>query len=265
MTPEVSVVVLSRNHWPYTATVLEGLAGTSGVAFETVVVDNGSTPEVVAALEATAAGELGRRLRLRLRLHPTNLGVASGRNDGAALCRAPLVLFLDNDVEVVEPGWLHALVETYSENPELGAVGAVLHNADDDRTIQFSGGAVDRRGRVHFETTLAADPHLRGRAKATRLCIGACLLTPRELFEKAGGFDPAFDPMDYEDVDYCLRLAEAGHRSAIALGAHLVHHGHVTTGSRDPGRVRNYVVNGRRFLARWADRLPEAATQLGRC
>jgi O-antigen biosynthesis protein len=263
VTPDVSVVMLSLDHWPYTAAALSGLAGTARVPFETVVVDNGSAPEVVAALQATAGGELGRRLRLRCRLNPTNAGVASGRNQGAAMCAAPLVLFLDNDVEIVDPRWLHTLVETYRANPALGAVGAVLHNADADRTIQFSGGAVDRRGRVRFDTSLDPDPDLCGHARATHFCIGACLLTPRASFEGAGGFDPAFDPMDYEDLDYCLRLAEAGHRSAIALGARLVHHGHVTTGGHDPARVRNYVVNGRRFLGRWADRLPEPA--LGGC
>lgn len=265
MRPDVSIVVLSHDHWPYTAAALGGLAGTAPVTFETVVVDNGSAPEVRTALEAAAAGELGRRLRLRIHLNPTNLGVASGRNQGAGLGAAPLLLFLDNDVEIGDPGWLGALVGAYRANPRLGAVGAVLHDAGPAGTVQFAGGAVDRRGRVHFDTSVEPDPGLHGHAKATALVLGACLLTPRALFEAAGGFDPAFDPMDYEDVDYCLRLAEAGHRSAIALGAHLVHHGHVTTGGRDAARIRNYVVNGRRFLSRWADRLPEPATQLGRC
>jgi GT2 family glycosyltransferase len=261
--PAVAVVILARDHWPFTAAALRTLGRTRDVDFETVVIDNGSAPDVQAALAATAAGDLGDRLRLRCELNPENVGVASGRNQGARLTGAPLLAFLDNDVVLHDPGWLAALLDTFDRNPHLGALGGVLLNADADHTVQFSGGDVDSRGRVRFEVATRPDPEIAGCARTTAFCLGACLLTPHALFEASGGFDPRFDPMDFEDVDYCLRLADAGHPSAIALNARLTHHGNVTSASQDFARLRTYLVNGRRFVRRWGHRLspPSASGQ----
>jgi GT2 family glycosyltransferase len=255
MSPAVGVVILSHDHWSYTQAVLQGLLRTRHVRFETVVVDNGSAPDVVRSLQRATESELGSRLRLRCRFNADNAGVATGRNQGAALTDAPLLLFLDNDVEIVDDGWLAALVDVHRDDPSLGVVGGVLLESD-GRTVQFAGGVADAGGRVHFDVRTTPDPDVGGRSRRTAFCLGACLSTSRSLFESAGGFDTAYDPMDFEDVDYCLRLADAGHPSVVALDARLVHHGHVTTGGRDFARMRHYLVNGRTFVRRWGHRLP---------
>lgn len=255
MSLDVSVIVLSHDHWSYTETALRGLARSQDVQFETIVVDNGSKPAVVAALERLATSELGDQLRLRYLLSEDNLGVARGRNLGAGLASAPLVLFLDNDVEVIDEGWLAVLVNSIRTRPEFGVISAVLANADAERTTQFAGGTVDSRGRVAFQVELNPDRSLSERILRTTFCLGACLLTPRSLFEQCGGFDEVFDPMDYEDIDYCLRVSRLGRQSGVVLDSRIVHHGHVTTGRQDFDRLRSYLANGRRFVRRWAGRL----------
>lgn len=168
MNPTVAVIVLARDHWSFTETTLRTLARTRDVNFETLVVDNGSAAEAQAALVATAASDLGARLRLRYELNAENVGVASGRNQGVRLTSAPLLLFLDNDVKIIDSTWLATLIDVLGENPLLGAVGGVLLTADDERSVQFSGGAVDARAHVHFDTETLPDPELQGHARRPR-------------------------------------------------------------------------------------------------
>ncbi|HWD25199.1 MAG TPA: glycosyltransferase [Acidimicrobiales bacterium] len=245
--------MLARDHWAYTEAALESLALTGHVPFETIVVDNGSTAKAAGSLQEMAHSELGRRLRLRCRFNPENVGVASGRNQGASMAEAELLLFLDNDTHIVDQTWLAQLVETLRQNAALGVVGGVLVHPDGKQTVQFAGGSVNALGRVHFGTDTAAESGYVGSARATMFALGACLLTPRALFESHRGFDPSFDPMDYEDIDYCLRLAAASRPSAIAVGSRVAHHGHITTRGDDFARMRSYMISGRTFRRRWGD------------
>lgn len=257
MTPELGVVVLSLDRWQRTETMLQSLGGQTGLSLETIVVDNGSAAEVLHRLADCEQSALGRRLRLRTHLNPSNVGIASGRNQGASLSSAPTLLFLDNDVELIDPTSIGRIVQVARRNPSFGAVGGVLLNADPARSIQFAGGRVDTRGRVTFETDCGSPTAARSHARLTMFCLGACLLTPHALFDDVGGFDCAFDPMHYEDVDYCLRLAHQGFSTAIATEARLLHHAHSTTGEMGFARLQYYLRSGRIFVRRWAASLPD--------
>jgi len=247
MAPEVSVVILSCNHWDRTSRLLQTLTTTLGVDFETILVDNGSTRDVVAALTKWERSEDGRHLGIRCLFNNTNRGIASGRNQGASQAGSSWLLFLDNDTEVISQDWLAELLEVGRSFPMTGVVGAMLLNVDG--SIQFAGGSVNNTGRSIFWT----EP----REEGTMYALGACLLTPRSVWNQLGGFDTQFDPMDYEDIDYCLRAAEIGRPSVIATKSRLLHHGHVTTGHQpELARMRNFIINGRRFLRRWGERLP---------
>jgi GT2 family glycosyltransferase len=250
MVPNVSVVILSRDHWVYTETLLSTLATTEGIRLETIVVDNGSEAPVVEALSILERSAPGRRLGLRCAFNPHNAGIASGRNQGAMLSHHEYLLFLDNDVEILDPRWLAELLDVALDEPMAGAVGAVLLN-DDGRTVQFGGGAVDGRGRTDFWARPQPDDRRPDRAGRTMYCLGACLLTSRALWDQLGGFDAGFDPMDYEDIDYCLRAASQGRPSLIALRSRLLHHAHVTTGRRGFPRLRHFLASGRRFRKKW--------------
>jgi GT2 family glycosyltransferase len=255
MEPEISVVILSCNHWNHTQRLLESLTHTRCCEFETILIDNGSTPDAVAALKAFAATEQGPRLHLRCILNDTNRGIASGRNQGASLARGRWLLFLDNDLEVIDSEWLSHLLATALQESKAGAIGAVLLNPD--HTIQFAGGDIQTSGRTHF-WNVPRPIEIGADVGATMYALGACLLTPSGVWNKLCGFDQQFDPMDFEDIDYCLRAAAAGHPSYVALSAKVLHHGHVTTG-REPSLARMQILirSGRRFLRRWGEFLSE--------
>jgi GT2 family glycosyltransferase len=257
MTERFSIVVLSLNHLESTQRLLESLSSTQGY-FETLLLDNGSVPEVVSNLQAIEKSELGRRLNLRCTFNPVNVGIASGRNQGANRASGEFLVFLDNDVEIIRPDWLEQIAAVYRAKPGLGTVGGVLLNID--RTIQFAGGSIDARAHVTFRTDLVPGQS----ATQSMFCLGACLSTPISCFRQLGGFDKQFDPMDYEDIDYCLRATQAGWPSYICQSCILVHEQHTTTRTGVAGftRLKHYLRSGSRFLKRWQSSLSEGCLEI---
>ncbi len=153
----------------------------------------------------------GDRLRLvrydRAFSFSAKINVGVGRSEGEHL------LLLNDDMEVVTPDWIERMV-MYSSLPEVGAVGGRL--LWEDGRLQHVG--------VRFENGLPGHPHrgfsgdFKGYANGVRVaqnCLavtGACLMTRRELFEQVGGMTTVL-PINYNDIDYCLKLRAAGLRA----------------------------------------------------
>jgi ADP-heptose:LPS heptosyltransferase/GT2 family glycosyltransferase len=146
-------------------------------------------------------------------------------NQAAAATRGKYLLFLNDDVEVIEPGWLDALLE-HAQRTEVGVVGAKLLYPD--RSVQHAGVMLDRlgRGRHAFRHAGDDDPGYFGLAATQRNVIsvtGACLMTRRETFERLGRFD-ADHAVINNDLDYCLRAWSDGLLNVYTPHARLVHH-----------------------------------------
>jgi len=243
---QFSIIVLSMNHINFTLRLLHSLNVTQG-DFETILIDNGSEPDVISALKRIESSRLGRDLRLRCTFNTTNIGIASGRNQGVRQSTGRILVFLDNDTEIIHSDWLIQIAKVYQDNTKLGTVGGVLLNPD--RTIQFAGGSVNSRAHVTFRTTLASGMP----TTHTMFSLGACFSTPKYCWEKIGGFDNRYDPMDFEDIDYCLRATAMNLPSYICQSCILIHYAHTTTKS-EPGdfsRLQHYIRSGSRFLKRW--------------
>ena len=146
-------------------------------------------------------------------------------NRAAARATGKYLLFLNDDIEIIDPDWLEALLEQ-GQRPEVGAVGALLLYPD--RSIQHAGVMLDRagRGRHAFRHLPESDPGYFGLALTQRNVIsvtGACLLTRRETFEALGRFDESHAVIN-NDLDYCLRARHKGLLNVYTPHARLVHH-----------------------------------------
>src|SRR5262249_38782540 len=137
------------------------------------------------------------------------------------------LLFLNDDVEVLESNWLSALVGTLAQ-PGVGVVGAWLEYPDG--RVQHAGVVCGAMGwgpwHVLMGDRLQHWTDHRGLVAFPRNCIavtGACLMTRRSLFLESGGFDEANLPVGFSDVDYCLRLSRMGLRCAYVPQARLIH------------------------------------------
>jgi GT2 family glycosyltransferase len=132
-------------------------------------------------------------------------------NLAAAQATCPYLLFMNDDVVVQQPGWDWELTAALSR-PEIGVAGAVLEYPDG--AIQHAGvvvGMGDAAGHCgRFQTGSKLWPWLRMDRDVTAV-TGAMLAVRADLFQQMGGFDAAF-PVNYNDVDLCLRMRKAGLR-----------------------------------------------------
>jgi GT2 family glycosyltransferase len=138
------------------------------------------------------------------------------------------LLFLNDDTEAVDPEWLEAMLE-FSQQPQIGVVGAKL--VFPDGGLQHVGVTLPGGKPGHpFYGYPAKHPGYYARNLLPHNCAavtGACLMSRREVFEQAGGFDESF-PLNYNDIDYCMKVRRLGYRVVFTPHAKVVHHESVT-------------------------------------
>ncbi|MFJ7441115.1 glycosyltransferase family 2 protein [Methylorubrum thiocyanatum] len=249
--PLVSVVIPTRDRAELLGVVLNGLfARTDYPALEVIVVDNGSTEPATRDLFARYAGD--PRLRVLPAPGPFNFSELSNR--GAAAARGTILLFLNNDIEVLEPGWLTELVAIASD-PEIGAVGAKLLYPDG--TIQHGGivlGIGGIAGHSHLGLPGSAPGYFARMVLSQEVSAvtGACLAMRAAVFSEVGGFDAAHLAVAFNDVDLCLKIRAAGYRIVWTPHARLVHHESKSRGAEDtPEKRARFEAESRVMRERW--------------
>jgi GT2 family glycosyltransferase len=147
-------------------------------------------------------------------------------NHAARLVETPLMLHLNNDIEAIAPGWLDQMCGWMSQ-PGVGIVGAKLLYRDG--SIQHAGVAVSSSHGVptHIFRRLVAGEEgyqqLAHRLRNVSAVTGACLLTRTALYRELEGFDADHLPVQFNDVDFCLRAAARGCRVVYEPAAVLYH------------------------------------------
>ena len=147
-------------------------------------------------------------------------------NLGAEAASGDLLVFLNNDVEIVSPEWLHELARQ-AWRKDVGAVGACL--LYDHGSIQHAGVVLNMTGIAghvfrNSPPDVASIGGPPGLVREVTAVTGACMAIRRDVFEVAGGFDEEVLPVAYNDVDFCLRLRQRGLRNIYTPFARLVHH-----------------------------------------
>ncbi len=169
-------------------------------------------------------------------------------NLGAARAKGEFLLFLNDDVEIIEPDWLSNML-AIAQQPEVGAVGAKL--LFEDGTMQHAG-VYSWHGPGHLGFGIRQqDSGYLGVYEVDRECLGvtgACLLTPAHVFDELGGFTLSL-ASNWNDVDYCLKVRSSG-RSVIWTPQAVLNHFESVT--RNAG-----VLDGERMwlASRWAREL----------
>jgi len=146
-------------------------------------------------------------------------------NRAAAEATGAFLLFLNDDIEVIQDGWLDAMLE-HADREEVGVVGARLLYPTG--RVQHAGMFLAGNGLARHAFRYAAmdDPGYFGLARTQRNVIavtGACLLVRRATFDRLGGFDEAHEVIN-NDLDFCLRAHEAGLLTVFTPHATLIHH-----------------------------------------
>ena len=217
-TKKISIIIPVRDRIELLACCIESITTrTSYPNYEIVVVGNDSRSEEARAYFGRSEHQL---------LHyegPFNYSAIN--NFAVERTESPWLLFLNNDIEVIEPDWLAYLAE-HVQRPEVGAVGARLLNPDD--TIAHAGVVLGENGIAQpaFRGFPAEHPGVCRQLQIMRnysAVSGACLLTRREVFQEVGGFDEESLPDTFADVDLCLKMGRAGYLIVYTPFAKLYH------------------------------------------
>ena len=251
--PLVSIVIPNKDAPEVLSTCIDSILElTTWPLYEIVVVENNSTQDDTFALYE----RLQARDR-RIRVITSNTGgvfnFSKVINDGFAAASGEYLLMLNNDTEVIDADWLQHLMGPCMRE-DVGAVGCKLLYAND--TFQHVGVALGRGfGPFHVDVSLPEGTWgyyetdlLSHRASAV---TGACLLTKRSVFDEVGGLDETLS-VNYNDIDYCMKVQQAGLAVLLQLDTRLRHYESVT---RSPSTSRaNAISFGREhgiFLGRW--------------
>jgi GT2 family glycosyltransferase len=215
-----AIVILTWNQREQTARCLQSIADAGYDLGRVVLWDNGSR-------DGTDQMVLDRFPDVIYHHHPTNQGVASGRNAAALLAERQLapthLMFLDNDMVVTE-GFLEALCEPFAEDPHLAQAMAKIRFLDQPERLHSAGGQVvnfalgTKRGIGYGE----AD---QGQYDTRQPCLpsGGATLVSKQVFFELDGFDGVFDPFGAEDTDFSLRVCAAGYKACYVPEAVLYH------------------------------------------
>lgn len=151
-------------------------------------------------------------------------------NQGVAQAQGKFLLLLNDDTEVITPDWIESMLE-FAQQTEIGAVGAKLLFPNGN--IQHVGVAIVEGNAGHvFYNFPGNHPgyYNSNLVNFNYLAVtGACLMMRRELFDDLGGFDEEF-PLNYNDVDLCLKAHQAGYRNVVTPFAQLIHYESVSRG-----------------------------------
>jgi GT2 family glycosyltransferase len=235
---DLSVIIVNYNVAPLVLQAVASLqrqkfAGRDGNEghLEILVVDNASSPEDVARLHALPPQVLVVR-------NERNVGFAVANNQGIARASGRHLCFLNPDTKVLD-GALDALLHHLYRHPDVGAVGPRIW-ADDDRVILLPpadpptlsfilsglvGGAVPSLARRHgLAWYRYATGFWRSRMPlSVTMLSGACIVTPRAVVDRVGGFDPRYF-LYYEDADWCRRVRGRGLQLIHLPDAEIVHY-----------------------------------------
>ena len=235
--PLVSIVMPTRDRAELLVPAAWGvLLRTEYPAFELLIVDNDSVQDVTVA----ALRDLATQPRVRVLRHPGAFNFAAMNNAAMREARGDIVVLLNNDVDVIDPGWLRELVG-HALRPEVGAVGARLLYADG--RVQHGGVVLGPGLNATHMLRLAGrlDPGYDGQLAMTRsfsAVTGACLAMRRAVYDEVGGLDDINFAVSFNDIDLCLRLGEFGYRVVWTPFAELFHLESQSRGKPDtPGRL----------------------------
>jgi GT2 family glycosyltransferase len=202
---------------------------------EILVVDNGTTEPIATALLTSLADAES----IKLVRYPGPFSWSAFNNRAVSETTGEVLVFLNNDIVAIRPGWLRELV-SQALRPDVGAVGARLIYGD--RTIQHAGAVVGVTGGAWHESVgkATSDGGYLGRTKLqhrSSVVTGACLATRREVFERLDGFDEGAFRMSFNDLDFCMRAREEGFAVVYSPVATLFHFESMSRGVASPSAV----------------------------
>ena len=258
--PLVSILIPTKDKLRLLRSCIDSLKNKTDYSnYEIIILDNDSTdPETQRYFVEFQKHEKCNVLQV-----PGPFNYSKINNKGARNAEGEILLLLNNDIEIIQSNWLTEIV-SHAIRPEIGCVGAKLLYSDD--TIQHAGvilglGGVAGhayRGFSKNHTGSRLRLHLSQNFEAV---TGACLAIRKDVFEEVNGLDEENLTVAFNDVDFCIRVGQAGYRNLWTPFATLYHHESASRGSDEtPKNKKRFQKEVDYMKAKWKDLLMKDST-----
>ena len=251
--PLVSILIPSKDHTADLEKCLSSIyEKTQWKKFEVIVIENNSTePETFDYYEKAPARYPGLRV---VKWPGKGFNFSAINNFGRQSAQGEYLLLLNNDVEILNGDWLTELLRPCAHEGGAAICGAMLYYPDD--TIQHAGvvtGLGGYAGHSHKYRPRGGSGYLFRAATVQDFSAvtGACLLVKTSVYDEVGGLDEGF-AVAFNDVDFCLRVRDAGYRIAWTPYAQLYHYESKSRGGdeKDPVKARRFAAEQQRLYDR---------------
>lgn len=250
---DVSIVMLAHNGVQFTRYALNAIVSAQSLPREIFLVDNCSdddTPELFREYKDKFEA-LG--IRFITWRNNENKGCSLARNEAWEKATSKYTVFIDNDAVVCTPNWLEMFIRRFDEKPNLAILGAKMIYPYKPHKIQCAGVGISKLGRIAFRGR-GADRYDE-RYQQYWPCwalISACWLMRTDLRESIGMLDELFHPVQYEDLDLCVRARLKGFDVAYDPNVEMYHFEGITTASFGSDEYANNIArNSLKFRQRY--------------
>lgn len=248
--PLVSIIIPNKDEAASLRLCLESLRRTADYEnYEIIIVENNSSSREIFAYYK----ELSQDPRIRIVRWKNAFNYSAINNYGVKYAKGEFLLFLNNDIEAMEKGWLEEMLGN-CQRPEVGITGAKL--CYPDGTIQHAGTVIGIGGIAgHMFVNMPQDRsgylHKASLQMDYSAVTAACMMMKRSLFEQLGGFEERLS-VAFNDVDLCLRANEAGYLVVYDPYVCLRHYESKSRGAEDsPEKVRRFQEEIEFMRTRW--------------
>ncbi|MCK0198404.1 glycosyltransferase [Ancylobacter sp. 6x-1] len=250
----VTILVPTRDRVELLQNCLSGLLQrTDYPALDILILDNESREPATLAYFA----ELAADPRVEVLRVPGPFNYSAINNTGVRAARGDILVFMNNDVEVITPGWLAEMVAVVCR-PEVGCVGAKLLYGDG--RVQHAGVSLEpgplamHVHRLRGSEELGSNAELAGLARCSAV-TAACLAVRRDVFDEVGGFDEHKLRIAYNDIDLCLKVEDSGRSNVCVAYEPLFHlEGASRHTQADPVKIAQDRREMNAFRNRWRER-----------
>jgi GT2 family glycosyltransferase len=247
--PLVSLIIPTRDHVDLLSACVESLLKTDYPNMEIIVMDNDSTD-----VEALAYLEQLNLKHIKVIKHPGHFNFSAINNHGVQQASGSIIGLINNDIEATHPNWLKVMVRQLLR-PNVGAVGAKL--LWPNGMVQHAGVLLGLHGWAGHTGNdwYKDDAGYFGYNQMTRsvsAVTAACLICRRDDYNAVGGLDETAFPVNFNDVDFCLKLRKLGKRIIWTPEAQLIHAESASRGlDVTPARKARMAREQNRLMQKW--------------
>lgn len=252
--PLVSILIPNKDHVDELKRCIDSIITSSTYDnYEIIIIENNSVEESTFKYYK----EIENNEKIRVVKWERKFNYSAINNFGATFAQGEYVLLLNNDVEVISHDWLEEML-MFVQRDDVGAVGAKLYYPND--TIQHAGviigiGGVGGHSHKYFPKNDYGYFARLVTVQDLSAVTAACLMVKKSVFDRLNGLDEGFQ-VAFNDVDFCMRIRQAGYLIVYTPYAELYHYESISRGAEDtPEKVERFNGEIRRFQKRWGEEL----------